>query len=183
MVGHGGAHVGHGLSQALAQGVATLLGQGIDDDDDQGVATTGLDLDDRVEEGAHGDAGLGQFAQDAVDQEGGVVLQDQDAVIAGRGAVGAGQGADGDAGRFTGLAALGRTPGLAQQGGQIVAAQLGRLVGGVVVEGLSQEGLFGGARRAVDNPRIGRFQRLQNSWRGGNCARSGGHGVVSNSTA
>ncbi|MNS90523.1 hypothetical protein D3C71_1596780 [compost metagenome] len=117
VIGHGGAHVGHGLGQAFAQGVAALLGQGVDNDDDQRVATAGLDLDDRVEEGADGDAGLGQFAQDAVDQEGSIVLQDQDAIIAGRGAVGAGQGTDGDARRLAGLAALGRPPGQAQQGG------------------------------------------------------------------
>ncbi|MNS55412.1 hypothetical protein D3C72_882470 [compost metagenome] len=183
VIGHGGAHVGHGLGQAFAQNVAALLGQGIDDDDDQRVATTSLDLSDGVEQGAHGDAGLGQLAQHAVDQEGGVVLQDQDAVIAGRGAVGADQGSDRDAGGLAGLTRLGRTPDQSQQGGQIVAAQFRRLVGGVVVEGLGQEGLFGSARRAVDNARIGRLQRLQGGWRGGNSARSGGHGEVSDSTA
>ncbi len=58
VVAHGDAHIGHGLRQALAQGVAAFLRQGVDDDDDQGVATTGLDLDDGVEQGADGDARL-----------------------------------------------------------------------------------------------------------------------------
>ncbi|MNK52554.1 hypothetical protein D3C87_714880 [compost metagenome] len=183
VVGHGGADIGHGLGQTLAQGVAALLRQGVDDGDDQRVATTGPDLHDGVEEGAHGDAGVGQLAQDAVDQEGRIVLQDQDTVIAGRRAVGARQGADGDASRFTGLARLRRAPGQTQKGGQVVAAQFRGFIGGVIVKGLGQEGLFSDARRAVDNPRIGRLQRLQSGWRGGNCARCGGHDVVSNSTA
>ncbi|MNI04398.1 hypothetical protein D3C73_573200 [compost metagenome] len=174
VVAHGGAHVGQGRGQALAQGVAALLRQGVDDDDDQGVAAPGLDLDDRVEQGADGDAGLGQFAQDAVDQEGAVVLQDQGLVIAGVDALGVDQGADGDAGGLAGLAGLGAAPGAGQKHRQVLAAQLGRLVRGVVVEGLGQQSLFCGARRRR-NPRIGRFQRLQIGWNGGNDARSGRH--------
>ncbi len=174
VVAHGGAHVGQSRGQAFAQGVAALLRQGVDDDDDQGVAASGLDFDDRVEQGADGDARLSQFAQHAVDQEGAVVLQDQDLIIARVDAVFVDQRTDGDAGGLACLAGLGAAPGAGQQDRQIVAAQFGRLIGGVVVEGLSQQRLFGRSRRRR-NPRIGRFQRSQVSGNGGNDARSSGH--------
>ena len=147
-----GVDVAQALGQALAQGVAAFLGHGIDDQDDDRQSAS-VQRDDGVEEGAHRDPGLGQDAHDAVHQEGGVVLDDADQVIVQGLAVGARQRPHGDQGRGAGRIVAGGAPGGGEQGGQILAVQLRRFVGGVVLVRLSQEGALRLARAGSQNPR------------------------------
>jgi hypothetical protein len=178
VVGHRCAHIGQGLGHGLAQGVAALLRQGVDDDDDHRDAA-GRPLDDRVVHRTHGDAGLGQLAHDAVDQEGLVVLDDGQDVIAGGRARGAGVRPDADAGRGRRIALGDRTPHRGQQSGEVGAVQLRRLVCGVVLQHLGQVGLLSRAGRMTVRGCEIRLQRLQVDRlreRGGGGA---GHGQVS----
>jgi hypothetical protein len=112
-----------------------------------------VQLDHRMEQGAHRDPGLGQGAHDAVDQEGRVGLDDADQVVVQRLAVGAGQRPDRDQGRRTDRIIHRRAPGGRQERGKVLAVQFGRFVGRIIVVRLSQEGLFGSAGVGADNPR------------------------------
>ena len=185
VVGDGGVDVGQALGQALAQDVATLLRHAVDDQHDDRQATT-VQIDHRVEQGAHRDGGLGQGAHDAVDQEGGVRLDDADQVIVQRLAVHPMHRTDSDGrGRRFGAIGPGRRPGRGQQGGQVLAAQFGRLVSGVILVRLGQIDLLRRAGPGSDDPGEGRLQRgLGDRLDDGLAQIGGGHGrAVSNNAA
>ena len=171
-------HVFQGQGHAFAQGVASLLRQGIQNHDDGGLAPA-LFLGHGVEHRPHRHAGVGQFAHHAVDQKGPVVLDDDQDVISQRGTVHAVKGRQGDAGGFAVGPALGPAPCKSQQAGHVAPAQFGRLVGGIVVPGLTQEVPGRTGQRARQELVEAGLQRLQGDClrvRGGHFA---GHGQVS----
>ena len=186
VVGDGRVHVGQGLFDAGLERLAAFGRQGIDDKDDQGFTGVGGSLaravglsgqiQDRVEQSADRNAGVRQFAHDAVDQEGPVVLDDAKDVIGGRAAPGGGQRLDQDPG-FARRPAFSPAPGVGQNGADVFSRQLRRLVLGVVFPGLDDEGLL----QPVEGPsasqslREGPLQRLRAGGLGGG-AEVAGHG-------
>jgi hypothetical protein len=131
-------------------------------------------VDARVVDIERTDAGLGQFAHDAVDQEGLVVLDDGQDVIAGGRTISGGQGLDDDARGLAGLAHIGGGPDPGQKGGQIGSRKFGGLVVGIVFVSLRQ---IGADQRPPASSRLRErlFQRLQgNRLRDG--AKVAGHG-------
>ena len=184
MIGDGGVDVRQALGQAFAQGVAALLRHAVDDQHDDRQAAA-VQLDHRVEQGAHGHGGLGQGAHDAVDQEGGVGLDDAHQIVIQHLVRRAVQRADGNGGRGrVGRIGLGGGPGGGEQGGQILAAQLGRLIGGIVFVRLGQIGLFDCAGPGPHDLGEGRLQRGLGDRLNGLAQIVGGHGrAVSNDAA
>ena len=145
---------------------------------------------DRVEQGADRDAGVGQFAHDAVDQEGAVVLDDAQDVIAGGAPAPAVRGCDRDARGSPGVRRSAARPGVGQQRGQILDRQFRRLVRGIVFVGLGDEGCSQLARPAAAARRCGEglLQRLRagspgrrcggrRTWAGSRKARQGRQGL------
>ena len=145
----GQADVGEGFAQAGAHGVAAFLGEGVHDDQDHGLAgllagraraaLNAPAIDQRVEHGPDRDAGLGQIAHHAVDQEGPVVLYDLDQVVR-RVYPGLGGGTDAHGRRRARLAFVGEGPEPRQNAGEGRAVDSRGLILDVVVVGLSQEG-------------------------------------------
>ena len=175
VIGHGGMDVGQGRGQGAGQVVAAFLRQGIGDHHDDRLSA-GIPGNHRVEHGPHGDAGLGHLTHDAIDQEGSVVLDDEDQIIRGDTAAGARERTGDDAGRFPRRPGLGRAPGGGQNGGEIITVDLGRFVGGVVFMGLGDEGLFADAARlTAEGAGEPVPERLQRRGLGGH-GRSAGHG-------
>ena len=150
MVGGGRRDVRQGDGEAFAEAVAPLLRQRVHHNDDDGLARlsgAGLalagrvtrDVGDRVEHGANGHAGLGQFAHDAVHEEGPVVLNDQDPVKGGCSPICPVQGAHLDPGGLTGLPDGGGGPGLGEKSREVLQRNLGCLIGVVILQRLGQK--------------------------------------------
>ena len=175
---HRTGHVLQGQGHAFAQGVAPFLRQGIHDHDDGGLAPA-VFCGHRMVHGPDRYAGVGQLAHDAVDEKRPVVLDDDQNIITQRNAVHAVKRRQGDARGFAVGPALGPAPGHGEQAGHVAPAQVGRLVGGIVFPGLTQEVLARAGQCAGGQLVEAGFQRLQGDGlrvRGG---RFAGHGQVS----